>query len=1035
MGLWRRIGTRLGFLHAEFSESAPRPIDQIIWEMSGRGASRVSRDEALSVPAVLKGRNLICSISTLPLVLRNSTNETLRSPFLEQIDPDVPNVVTLAMTLEDLLFEGIAWWQVTARDFNNYPIAARHLDPSLVSIDPPSDGRPLNPLPAGYDPRVATVWIDGTEVPASRVIRFDSPNPAMLKVGARGIRRAILLDKAAAMYADDPRPLDYFTPTEGADPVDDKEILQILSDWKAARKKRSTGYVPAALKYNTVDAPSPADLQLAQLQKQAGLDIANELGIDPEELGISTTSRTYANAVDRRRDRINDVLSPYMRALTDRLSMGDVTRRGQTVALDLDDYLRADPLTRWQVYEIGRRLGVVGKQEIRDEERLGPMPADAAPDPEPVARKESEVDNVDASSRPSLTFADDGSGLQFADVPVTGFKVDRQRRIIEGLALPYGRTAEKYGVKFRFLKGSLKWSEPTRVKLNLHHEVRQTVGYDIRDTAAGLFMRFKVVRGAEGDKALQDAEDKILDGLSVGVAFDASNDAEMDNQGVMLVRRADLRHVALTPEPAFDDARVTKVSASRTEGSTMEECATCGQRHAPGVACPDPQPQNQPPAQNGLTLNQDQITALLARPGALDAIAQAARPQPAPQAPPAGALTLSAEQVDSLIKSGGLGVLLGVPQLTPAPRQRQGEHDGDSDGPRLVDPTRRRAATFVSEPLPYRFDRKGNLTKGSHDFSTDLVNGSRGDGEALARAQSFVAAQFKDVMAEFDVDTADVTALNPNRQRPDMYVDQKEYQYPVWSAINKGTLQDATPFTLPKFNSASGLVANHTQGVEPTPGAFTATSQTITPTAVSGKVEITREAWEQGGNPQLSGIVWRQMQRAWFEALEASAVALLDSLTPTAITLTTAATGSTLVGELEAALAALHYVRGGFRMRDFPVQVDLYKRLVDAKDADGRKLLPILSPSNADGTTASDFGAVMIGGLRGIPAWALAASGAVAASSYLFDREDVHGWATAPNRLQFEYRVAYVDVAIWGYKATANTDLTGVREVIYDPTV
>ncbi|MEK8107414.1 hypothetical protein NKG94_23855 [Micromonospora sp. M12] len=46
-------------------------------------------------------------------------------------------------------------------------------------------------------------------------------------------------------------------------------------------------------------------------------------------------------------------------------------------------------------------------------------------------------------------------------------------------------------------------------------------------------------------------------------------------------------------------------------------------------------------------------------------------------------------------------------------------------------------------------------------------------------------------------------------------------------------------------------------------------------------MEITREAWDQGGNPQLSGIIWRHMVRAWYESLEASAVAVLDAATPT----------------------------------------------------------------------------------------------------------------------------------------------------------
>ncbi len=64
----------------------------------------------------------------------------------------------------------------------------------------------------------------------------------------------------------------------------------------------------------------------------------------------------------------------------------------------------------------------------------------------------------------------------------------------------------------------------------------------------------------------------------------------------------------------------------------------------------------------------------------------------------------------------------------------------------------------------------------------------------------------------------------------------------------------------------------------------------------------------------------------------------------------------------------------------------------------------------------------------------LAASGTVAASSYLFDRESVHGWASAPQRLTIDQtEVANVYVGLFGYKATAISDINGVREIVYDP--
>jgi len=92
--------------------AAVYPVDQlVIWAQQRLG--RVGREEALSVPAVLRGRNMLCSISTLPLEAVDAQNRVQDHPLLGQVDANVPNVVTLAMTVEDLLFEAVAWWRIT----------------------------------------------------------------------------------------------------------------------------------------------------------------------------------------------------------------------------------------------------------------------------------------------------------------------------------------------------------------------------------------------------------------------------------------------------------------------------------------------------------------------------------------------------------------------------------------------------------------------------------------------------------------------------------------------------------------------------------------------------------------------------------------------------------------------------------------------------------------------------------------------------------------------------------------------------------
>ena len=65
----------------------------------------------------------------------------------------------------------------------------------------------------------------------------------------------------------------------------------------------------------------------------------------------------------------------------------------------------------------------------------------------------------------------------------------------------------------------------------------------------------------------------------------------------------------------------------------------------------------------------------------------------------------------------------------------------------------------------------------------------------------------------------------------------------------------------------------------------------------------------------------------------------------------------------------------------------------------------------------------------------LGAASSANGNSYLVDTSSVHLWNSAPQRLEFQYRVAYVDLAIWGYSAEAVSDLAGVRRLKYDPVV
>lgn len=338
-------------------------------------APKISRREAIQVPAVKRGRDLIAgTIGTLPFEMRDTENVVTVSSLLAQPEENVPRSVTMTRLVEDILLDGVGWWRVVKRDYRGYPSSVVRLMPNTVNQMP--DGKNY------VNTRGETQGTSWEYVEARDLIRFDSPSEGVLDSGARAIRTYLKLATAADRYADEPLPSGYFTPKDGADP-EDEEVQDALDKWGDARRKRSTGYVNAALDYNTVQW-SPEQLQMSEARQHAVLEIARLMGIDPEDLGVSTTSRTYQNSQDRRIAMINDTLGMYVSAIAERLSMQDITPRGYRIVADFNGFLRADDRTRFEVYGMAAQLGVVDRYGIAEREGI-PAPTFPEPTPAPAA--------------------------------------------------------------------------------------------------------------------------------------------------------------------------------------------------------------------------------------------------------------------------------------------------------------------------------------------------------------------------------------------------------------------------------------------------------------------------------------------------------------------------------------------------------------------------------------------------------------------------------------------------------------------------
>jgi phage head maturation protease len=145
--------------------------------------------------------------------------------------------------------------------------------------------------------------------------------------------------------------------------------------------------------------------------------------------------------------------------------------------------------------------------------------------------------------------------------PFTITAADSEARTITGQIVAFDTAANASTGKVMFKSGSLN---PANVKLNLEHDsarpIGKTLSMEFSPDGKSINATFKISKTTAGSDAIQEAMDGLRDGFSVeanAIEFGHNED------GTMVVSKADLVGVALTHNPAFGDlTRVTNVAAT-----------------------------------------------------------------------------------------------------------------------------------------------------------------------------------------------------------------------------------------------------------------------------------------------------------------------------------------------------------------------------------------------------------------------------------------------------------------------------------------
>jgi HK97 family phage portal protein len=329
------------------------------------GAQSATREQAMGVPAIARGRNIICSsVASLPLEGYNKFTGAHVEPTqaIWQPDPRIPASATYAWLAEDLLFHGVAYGVV----LDAYASSDGSRIRSWTRVSPNRVTFNTN----AQQTEITEYLIDGLFVPASGVgsiIVFSGLDEGVLTRSGRTIRAALELEKAAEVYAKEPVPT-MVLKSNGTN-LTPERISKLLESWKISRTKGATAFLNADVELQTLGF-DPVKLQLNEARQYVALECARATGIPAYFISAETTSMTYSNSIGERKALIDFSLRPIMTVIEQRLTMPDFTPYGTEIRYSVDDFLRGDPLQRAQVYEILNRIGAMSVEQIQEEEDL-----------------------------------------------------------------------------------------------------------------------------------------------------------------------------------------------------------------------------------------------------------------------------------------------------------------------------------------------------------------------------------------------------------------------------------------------------------------------------------------------------------------------------------------------------------------------------------------------------------------------------------------------------------------------------------------
>lgn len=326
--------------YAVVSPFSERNLSRIVVEnLAGVSPTRkaVTREEAMTVPSIVKARNLIIgTLARQPLAVFHGSEIVDYAPqWLYRSDTSQSPLTRMTWTLDDLFFHGRSMWYVDRDDQGALTDAIR--------------------IPIGWwhfdEVGQVVLGVEGETpytVPPSQCIVFEGLQEGILDIGARTIRGAINLEKTWQDRVSSPVPLVELHESERDTEITDEEAQALVTQWETARQRSgSTAFTPFGIDLR-VHGNQGADLFI-EGRNAIRLDIANFSNLPSSLLegSQSTATLTYSTTEGRRNELVDYSLAFWAAAIEARLSLDDVTPPGTRIGFDLTYLAQSETPTRF----------------------------------------------------------------------------------------------------------------------------------------------------------------------------------------------------------------------------------------------------------------------------------------------------------------------------------------------------------------------------------------------------------------------------------------------------------------------------------------------------------------------------------------------------------------------------------------------------------------------------------------------------------------------------------------------------------------